>query len=139
VTDDDRTVALTAVSTLVVYLVYCYGDLGLGTWTSVFTVAPALAFASRVAVTTGAWPSGARPFGEPARMAAQERRRSLEARIHEHDQEQIHGVENAHVEERLLEAPHRVPVTRGPNWNYDVRHENRDQDEFLHRRRPALQ
>jgi O-antigen ligase len=69
VTDDDRTVALTAVATLVIYLVYCYGDLGLGTWTSVFTVAPALALASRIAVTTGAWPSGARLFRGPAQMA----------------------------------------------------------------------
>ncbi len=51
VTVDDRTVALTAVAILVVYLVYCYGDLGLGTWTSVFTVAPALAIASKLAVT----------------------------------------------------------------------------------------
>jgi O-antigen ligase len=56
VTVEDRTVALTAVSIVVVYLAYCYGDLGLGTWTSVFTVAPALALASRLAVTTGAWP-----------------------------------------------------------------------------------
>jgi hypothetical protein len=53
-------VALTTVSILVVYLVYCYGDLGLGTWTSVFTVAPALAIASKLAVATGAWPSAAR-------------------------------------------------------------------------------
>jgi hypothetical protein len=60
VTVDDRTVALTTVSILVVYLVYCYGDLGLGTWTSVFTVAPALAIASKLAVATGAWPSAAR-------------------------------------------------------------------------------
>jgi hypothetical protein len=57
VTIDDRTTALTAVSVLVVYLVYCYGDLGLGTWTSVFLVAPALAIASKLAVSTGAWPS----------------------------------------------------------------------------------
>jgi O-antigen ligase len=53
----DKTAALTAVSIIVVYLVYCYGDLGLGTWTSVFTVAPAFAIASKLAVTTGAWPS----------------------------------------------------------------------------------
>ena len=46
-------------SIIVVYLVYCYGDLGLGTWTSVFTVAPAFAIASKLAVTTGAWPSRA--------------------------------------------------------------------------------
>jgi hypothetical protein len=60
VTVDDRTAALTAVSIIVVYLVHCYGDLGLGTWTSVFTVAPAFAIASKLAVTTGAWPSRVR-------------------------------------------------------------------------------
>jgi hypothetical protein len=73
VTVDDRTVALAAVSVLVVYLVYCYGDLGLGTWTSVFTVAPALAIASRLAVTTGAWPSRSRttqPHAVPDLVAA---------------------------------------------------------------------
>ncbi|HEY3822315.1 MAG TPA: hypothetical protein VGL81_34355 [Polyangiaceae bacterium] len=57
VTVDDRTVALTAVATVVVYLAYCYGDLGLGTWTSVFLLAPAFAVSSRLAVATGAWPT----------------------------------------------------------------------------------
>jgi len=56
-TVDDQTAALTAVSVIVVYLVYCYGDLGLGTWASVFIVAPAFAIASKLAVSTGAWPS----------------------------------------------------------------------------------
>ena len=64
-TPADRTAALTAVSTIVVYLVYCYGDLGLGTWTSVFTVAPAFAIASKLAVTTGAWPAKAAAVGLP--------------------------------------------------------------------------
>ncbi|MGD0526164.1 MAG: O-antigen ligase family protein [Polyangiaceae bacterium] len=54
---DDRIVALTAIAIVVVYLAYCYGDLGLGTWTSVFLVAPALAVSSRLAVATGAWPT----------------------------------------------------------------------------------
>lgn len=61
----DKTAALTAVSIIVVYLVYCYGDLGLGTWTSVFTVAPAFAIASKLAVTTGAWPSKQRVSLDP--------------------------------------------------------------------------
>jgi hypothetical protein len=52
----DRVAAITSSVALVVYLVHCYGDMGLGTWTSVFTVAPALAVASRLAVATGAWP-----------------------------------------------------------------------------------
>jgi hypothetical protein len=54
---EDRVAALAATSAIVVYLVHCYGDMGLGTWTSVFTVAPAFAVASQLAVSTGAWPS----------------------------------------------------------------------------------
>jgi hypothetical protein len=65
VTPVHRTVALTAVSVIVVYLAYCYGDLGLGTWTSVFTVAPALAIGSRLAVVTGAWPARSRASAFP--------------------------------------------------------------------------
>jgi hypothetical protein len=57
VSGDDQTAALSAVSIIVVYLVYCYGDLGLGTWASVFIVAPAFAIVSKLAVSTGAWPS----------------------------------------------------------------------------------
>lgn len=57
----DRTAAITATGAVVVYLVQCYGDMGLGTWTSVFTVAPALAVASQLAVVTGAWAAVARP------------------------------------------------------------------------------
>jgi len=103
VTVDDRTAALTVVAILVVYLVYCYGDLGLGTWTSVFLVAPALAIASRLAVTTGAWP-----------------RSPSQARVHEHDQQQVRGMTHAHVEDGLLQATARVPVTRRPQRNENV-------------------
>lgn len=53
----DRATALSALAVIVVYLVHCYGDMGLGTWTSVFTVGPALAVVSRLAIETGAWPS----------------------------------------------------------------------------------
>jgi hypothetical protein len=52
----DRTTALATVGILVAYLVHCYGDMGLGTWTSVFTVAPALALVAKQAVANGAWP-----------------------------------------------------------------------------------
>ncbi len=52
---DDRVAALASVAMIVVYLVHCYGDMGLGTWTSVFTVAPALAVSSQLAVRTHAW------------------------------------------------------------------------------------
>jgi hypothetical protein len=55
-TPRDRSTALATVGILVAYLVHCYGDMGLGTWTSVFTVAPALALVAKQAVATGAWP-----------------------------------------------------------------------------------
>jgi O-antigen ligase len=53
----DRAAAIAACAAIVIYLVHCYGDMGLGTWTSVFIVAPAFAVASHVAVATGAWPA----------------------------------------------------------------------------------
>jgi O-Antigen ligase len=52
---NDRAAALSAIAAIVIYFVHCYGDMGLGTWTSVFTVAPALAVAGQLAVSTGAW------------------------------------------------------------------------------------
>ncbi len=52
---EDRTAALSVVAVIVIYFVHCYGDMGLGTWTSVFLIAPALAMASQLAVGTGAW------------------------------------------------------------------------------------
>ena len=52
----DRTIALTAIGVLVVYLVHCYGDMGFGTWTSIFTVGPVLALIAKQAVSIGAWP-----------------------------------------------------------------------------------
>jgi O-antigen ligase len=48
--------AIAAGAMIVVYEVHCYGDMALGTWTSVFTVAPALAAIAQLAVATGAWP-----------------------------------------------------------------------------------
>jgi O-antigen ligase len=52
----DRTLALSSVCVIISYVVHCYGDMGLGTWTSVFTVGPALALIGKQAVATGAWP-----------------------------------------------------------------------------------
>lgn len=53
----DRIAALAAVATIVTYLVHVYGDMGLGTWTSVFTVGPALGLVAKVATAVGAWPA----------------------------------------------------------------------------------
>jgi len=69
-TPRDRSTALTTVGILVAYLVHCYGDMGLGTWASVFTVAPALALVAKQAVATGAWPVRPRRPG-PAAVAPQ--------------------------------------------------------------------
>jgi len=52
----DRVAALTCVGVLVNFSVHCFGDMALGSWTSVFTVAPALALTAKQAVATGAWP-----------------------------------------------------------------------------------
>ncbi|MGH7284785.1 MAG: hypothetical protein ACRELY_24940, partial [Polyangiaceae bacterium] len=54
-TTNDRAAALGALTAILIYFVHCYGDMGLGTWTGVFTVAPALAVAGHLAVSTGAW------------------------------------------------------------------------------------
>ncbi len=52
----DRVAALTCVGVLVNFSVHCFGDMALGSWPSVFTVAPALALTAKQAVATGAWP-----------------------------------------------------------------------------------
>lgn len=73
--DADRAAAISAAATIVVYLVHCYGDMGLGAWTSIFTAGPALAVASQLAVVTGAWRGRAtgrpKPSVAPALLAAQ--------------------------------------------------------------------
>ena len=56
----DRAAALTSLGVILVYLVHCYGDMGLGTWGGTFTVAPALAMAGKLAVATGAWTTSRR-------------------------------------------------------------------------------
>jgi hypothetical protein len=52
----DCVAAVAAAAAILVYAVHCYGDMGLGTWTSACIAGPALAFAGRLAVSTGAWP-----------------------------------------------------------------------------------
>ena len=65
----DRVSALAAVGILVAYVVHCYGDMGLGTFTSVFTVSAVLALIAKQAVATGAWPLRS-PTAEAARAAS---------------------------------------------------------------------
>ncbi len=67
----DLTTRITALGTIVavvVYFVHCYGDMGLGTNAGVFTVAPSLAIAARLAVATGAWNEG--PVARPVVVTA---------------------------------------------------------------------
>lgn len=54
---------LVAFGAVPIYFLQCYGDMGLGSWTGVFMMAPALAVAGKVAVATGAWSAspGKRP------------------------------------------------------------------------------
>jgi len=53
----DKTAALVCFGALLIHWVQCYGDMGLGSWTGVFMVAPSLAMAGKLAVATGAWPA----------------------------------------------------------------------------------
>ncbi|RYZ04687.1 MAG: hypothetical protein EOO73_22950 [Myxococcales bacterium] len=57
----DKAAALVSFGTILIYYVQCFGDLGLGTFTGVFLIAPSLAIACKLAVKSGAWPSALRP------------------------------------------------------------------------------
>jgi hypothetical protein len=58
-TPADRAAAIVSVGAVLVYMLQAFGDLGLGSQTGIFILAPALAMAGKIAVSTGAW--GARP------------------------------------------------------------------------------
>jgi hypothetical protein len=51
----DRAAALTSFTMIVIYMVHLYGDMGLGTWTSVYLVGLAMVVAGKTAVKVGAW------------------------------------------------------------------------------------
>ena len=61
----DRVACLTSAGAIVAFVVHCYGDMALGSWTSVFTVAPCLAVVGKLAVATGAWPLAASSTSRP--------------------------------------------------------------------------
>jgi hypothetical protein len=70
----DRAAAVSAAAAILVYAVHCYGDMGLGTWASVCTAGPALAFAGRLALSCQVQRRGARrdlreANGSPARQS----------------------------------------------------------------------
>jgi O-antigen ligase len=70
----DRVAALASTGYIVVYLAHCYGDMALGSWTSVFTVAPALAVIGQLAVATGVWSDREKPGEQPAAPRVQRKR-----------------------------------------------------------------
>jgi hypothetical protein len=71
---DERTAALMSFGAVIIYTVQCWGDMGLGSWIGVFTTAPALVVAGKLAVATGAWPvqqKARKPSAAPATAPAE--------------------------------------------------------------------
>jgi hypothetical protein len=62
---DDRIAALGCIAIFVIYMFHCYGDMGLGTWMSVFLVSFALTIVSKMATRLGAWPGAAPALAPP--------------------------------------------------------------------------
>ena len=52
---EHRAAALMSVTGILVYTMHCWGDLGLGTFTGVFTAAASVAVAAKLAAATGSW------------------------------------------------------------------------------------
>jgi hypothetical protein len=65
----DKTAALVCFGAFLIHYLQCYGDMGLGSWTGVWMLAPSLAMAGKLAVTTGAWTTAKERVGV-ARAAA---------------------------------------------------------------------
>jgi O-Antigen ligase len=67
----DRVTALACTGAVLIYMVQCYGDVGLGSWTGVFTVGSAVAIAGKLAVAVGAFPSTKKVATKPAPQPVQ--------------------------------------------------------------------
>jgi hypothetical protein len=52
----ERAAALSAIASVIIYTNQVWGDMGQVSWTGVFLVAPAMAVAGKLAVSSGAWP-----------------------------------------------------------------------------------
>ncbi len=50
-----RAAAIVSFGAVVIYMIQCWGDMGLGSWTGVYMVAPSIAVAGKLAVYTGQW------------------------------------------------------------------------------------
>jgi O-antigen ligase len=59
-TPRDKSAALVCFGAFLIHYLQCYGDMGLGSWTGVWMLAPSLAMAGKLAVTTGAWTANER-------------------------------------------------------------------------------
>jgi hypothetical protein len=57
VTPADRIAAFMCLSTIVIFLIHCWGDIGFTERKAIYLVGPALGAAAQLAVTTGAWPT----------------------------------------------------------------------------------
>lgn len=65
-----RSAALASFGAILVYYLQCFGDMGLGSWTGVYLVAPALAVGSKLTVINGAWDAITKKAVGASRMAA---------------------------------------------------------------------
>ncbi len=69
-TGPDRAASLVCFGAVLVWLMMCFGDLGVGLWAGVFTVAPAFALSGKLAVASGEWPGGPTQRKGPRPVAA---------------------------------------------------------------------
>jgi hypothetical protein len=60
----EKATALVSFGAILVYMLQAWGDMGLGSWIGVFTVAPAAAMAGKLAVAVGGWNPRARPASQ---------------------------------------------------------------------------
>jgi hypothetical protein len=65
----DRTAAIVSFGAVLIYLIQCWGDLGLGAPNGVWLIAPAMAIAGKLATATGEW-SDKKSSVAPAGVAA---------------------------------------------------------------------
>lgn len=69
----ERATALVCFGAVLIYMLQSYGDMGLGSWIGVFTVAPAMAMAGKLAVSVGAWNARPKVAAPDAPVVADER------------------------------------------------------------------
>jgi hypothetical protein len=64
----EKAAALVSFGMVLIYYIQCFGDLGLGTFTGVFLVAPCLAVGGKLAMKNGAWQNVLAPKGRGVRV-----------------------------------------------------------------------